>query len=809
MKAFNPLLRILPEHGWKRTGIYNILLACTCGLTLVILLFISLSWQEEQSILGTTRIHRGRCKDTARLSIILHLFLNIISTGILASSNFFMQIVTSPSRSEIDDAHEYLRSVDIGLQSLRNLRWLSPFKKICWLFLLLSSLPIHLFFNSAIYQTKYQSQSFNLTIATEAFVNGADYWSPGASLSLSGSSSPVQIAHNHGSRRGYINPESSPVGRRIPMIEGYGVHNPIAQYWKDSSALNETLNGTAANGLSWDVLDARHCMAEYRTSQPRTEYSNLIIIVETGLPEPKGWRRTDVYEFESSSISAEWDAHVPPSEPNSLWSWNHCTVGKDWYEALGRSAQFQTCGRILGLGTEAPDWNKVPEDVNMISFQDNGMKGVTQSNERELGYIPRERTLQISHCLAEPVESCQVRLSNILLLVVIICVLFKIVACAVLMWLLKSTPLVTPGDVVESFISKPDPVTRGFGTLSFHDAQALDYSQRNYYEKLDHVVAFTKPARRWQAGPTRLKSVVSKAIWIQVYYPACVTLSAALTGVIISNTSSPPIEFGPSTNSRGILHVVPREPGYVQILLITNTPQIIFSFCYLAINTLFTQLQVEQEWNLYGQSYKPLRVSYPKGGQISTYRLQLPYKYSVPLIAGSILMHWLISNCLYLTILEGDSGFPQSLHGLNTYLGVSEEAAIAVGFSSQSILITFLCGCIIALSPLIFRRRKLKSQMVLGGTNSLVISAACHVPVPSQRFAPDSDTAIPRDPNPETYLKEVAQGEVRWGAMPLPPDLIQEMEGMELQEGDEPIMHLGFAGPDHVVEEPKNGNLYI
>lgn len=275
---------------------------------------------------------------------------------------------------------------------------------------------------------------------------------------------------------------------------------------------------------------------------------------------------------------------------------------------------------------------------------------------------------------------------------------------------------------------------------------------------------------------------------------------------------------------------------YLQVLLVTNIPQIVFSFCYLAVNALFTQLQVEQEWNSYAQSYKPLRVSYPTGDQTSTYRLQLPYRYSVPLMAASILMHWLISNCLYIIILEGgkcsdqvemeaksinrtktcspafvnatlDHDFRTTIASLQPYLGVSKDAAVAIGFSSQSITITFICGCIIALSPLPFRYQKLKSHMVLGGTNSLVISAACHVPVPSQRST--SETAMLREHNPEAYLKKVAQGQVRWGATPLPADLAQEVEAMELGEGEEPIMHLGFAGPDHVVEEPKNGNRYI
>lgn len=84
-----------------------------------------------------------------------------------------------------------------------------------------------------------------------------------------------------------------------------------------------------------------------------------------------------------------------------------------------------------------------------------------------------------------------------------------------------------------------------------------------------------------------------------------------------------------------------------------NTPQLILSFCYFALNSFLTRIQVEEEWNSYSRSYKPLRVSHPKGEQTSHYRLQLPYKYSIPLIGMSILLHWILSNAIFLTIIEG------------------------------------------------------------------------------------------------------------------------------------------------------------
>lgn len=88
-------------------------------------------------------------------------------------------------------------------------------------------------------------------------------------------------------------------------------------------------------------------------------------------------------------------------------------------------------------------------------------------------------------------------------------------------------------------------------------------------------------------------------------------------------------------------------------ILISNAPQLILSINYFMYNAIWTRLHSELEWNAFAISYRPLRVTSPKGEQLSTYRLQLPYLYSIPLIIGSIVLHWLVSNAIYVLVIEG------------------------------------------------------------------------------------------------------------------------------------------------------------
>ena len=90
-------------------------------------------------------------------------------------------------------------------------------------------------------------------------------------------------------------------------------------------------------------------------------------------------------------------------------------------------------------------------------------------------------------------------------------------------------------------------------------------------------------------------------------------------------------------------------------VLIVNAPQLCLSFVYFFANGLFTSMLLTVEYNNYAVVRKGLRVSAPEGRQRSTYYLQLPYRYAGTLIVLSALLHWLVSQSLFLVkIVEYD-----------------------------------------------------------------------------------------------------------------------------------------------------------
>jgi len=74
----------------------------------------------------------------------------ILSTVLFPTSNYTMQCLSSPSRDEMKYTHAERRWLDIGVPRVRNLPW--P-RIILWRILAISTIPLHLLWNSAVFST--------------------------------------------------------------------------------------------------------------------------------------------------------------------------------------------------------------------------------------------------------------------------------------------------------------------------------------------------------------------------------------------------------------------------------------------------------------------------------------------------------------------------------------------------------------------------------------------------------------------------------------------------------------------------------
>lgn len=153
---------------------------------------------------------------------------------------------------------------------------------------------------------------------------------------------------------------------------------------------------------------------------------------------------------------------------------------------------------------------------------------------------------------------------------------------------------------------------------------------------------------------------------------------------------------------------------------LAKTPQILLSLSYFAIKRLCTSMCFARDWNGYGTARKGLRTTNTTGEQRSTYFLQLPYRWSIPLTVTSGFLHWLLSQSLFLVRLEIRYTDGQI---------ITSESRCNCGYSTISVLTFCLVFLTLLLIVLALLLRQLTLDIPAPAHCSLAISAACAAPV--------------------------------------------------------------------------------
>lgn len=165
----------------------------------------------------------------------------------------------------------------------------------------------------------------------------------------------------------------------------------------------------------------------------------------------------------------------------------------------------------------------------------------------------------------------------------------------------------------------------------------------------------------------------------------------------------------------------------IPLILLANLPQVILSFLYLTYNSLFTSMLLAKEWSGFAHQSQTLRVTCPVGKQRSTYWLQLPYLYGIPLLVMSGILHWLVSQSIFLVRVTVEANFSSvTTHSVGYRPG--ESIVSTCGYSPIAIITVIPLGALLLLVLVVNGFRKCKEGMPLAGSCSAAISAACHRP---------------------------------------------------------------------------------
>ncbi|KAI0206778.1 hypothetical protein F4808DRAFT_7024 [Astrocystis sublimbata] len=138
--------------GWRGGVLYNTLLSSLIWIVGIIGLILVVT--KTKAFSGQLTIFSGDCATANRMKVGIHVVINVFTIILLAGANYVFQVLTSPTRKEIDVAHKHRLWLDIGVCSLKNTLHISGLRAILAIATLLVAIGITVIFNAVIFFTQ-------------------------------------------------------------------------------------------------------------------------------------------------------------------------------------------------------------------------------------------------------------------------------------------------------------------------------------------------------------------------------------------------------------------------------------------------------------------------------------------------------------------------------------------------------------------------------------------------------------------------------------------------------------------------------
>ena len=736
--------------GW-RFAVYGCILSCMVSLWINLLLTIVVVAKYGVDSSGRLTLYHGDCDKTKDLNTGIHVFINAMSTIILSSSNYVQQVLCAVTREEIDAAHEGKRRsrwADIGVPSMFNICLMDRRRVLLWYLLMFSSLPLHLFYNSAVFSST-ATYAFPIVSVNEAFITAAKANSDPYANAINATD---YAQHNDTI---YIN--TPRVGYPYGLQNG---HQPHLVNGSDDYLRMRLNNGT------FTELTARECMDAY-SQNFITSRGGLLIVLD--IPENES-NKTNV------TVPAVFDRA-------SSWS------GSQFCEA-DRFAWVCDQNGLNICGSSVRSFDPLrPGYANPNAISCDRQLDPIQNNAKN--WRPLVEEYPVARCLSEEVpQECKLQASIHLMSVVLFLNFIK----AIIMYLatrwMRGVPLLTLGDAIASYLDRPDPSTKNMCLVTRKEAThevvwlgKVSERPRLYDEK----------KQRWHAGSGKIRQILIVVLLTITVGVISFLLAWGVTfirdsGKLVDIGSLWDLGFG-TVNPATVITFgdMPNSgaKGLIWAAFIANVPQLILSMIYFVYNGILTAYFLGVEWQQYMRERKGLRVSdSPRGEQRSTYFLQLPYRAAIPLMVASGILHWLVSQSIFLVSIETylwDSDLPWQL-GANPYQKARQNSfddtspnMLTCGFSPIPMIFVIVIAVFMIVSLVVLGARKYKASMPVASSNSLAIAAACHVP------------------KDEFEAGDVSLKKLKWGVV----------DGDESEDG---VGHCCFSSMH--VEPPKHAQAY-
>ncbi|KAF2832450.1 hypothetical protein CC86DRAFT_401213 [Ophiobolus disseminans] len=396
----------------------------------------------------------------------------------------------------------------------------------------------------------------------------------------------------------------------------------------------------------------------------------------------------------------------------------------------------------------------------------------------------------VKKCLSEPTgQKCRLNFSVHLAIIVIVFNAVKTLTLLISIFTLRNDPMLTVGDAIVSFLREPDASTSNMCLVTQQEIHSAGKhwrtrQQPRTFNANRHTWSSTvKRGKRWTVRLALLAGII---VLVGLFFYGYISIQgtkdiSSVLGIGLGNVD-PRTIVQSGTAESGVA-------GVFQNVLIANSPQVIISLIYFSYNATITSMLLAYEWSVFSLRPKSLRVSTSlQGQQRSTYFLQLPYRYALPLLAFSTLLHWLASQSIFVVSVELYNMFGEhrvgqdcahwdpyykSPNGYTYRAGYCGYDFITLAYSPLGILLALAATVLLTIGMFILGRKRLSPSPVVGSC-SAAIAASCYA---------------------RPYEQAPWEKQLKWGAFVRPGD--QHYNG---------VAHCGLSS--HEVDPPIPGGFY-
>ncbi|KAF7589729.1 hypothetical protein BBP40_003927 [Aspergillus hancockii] len=723
---------------------------------------ISYSRPSNKGKFLSLEVYDGDCSVSGHWATGLHLLINLLSTLLLGASNYVMQCLGAPSRSDVDQAHRRRKWLDIGTFTFRNFSIMDTKRKVWFILLLLTSTPIHMIYNSVFFSS-ISTLGYGMVLIPDDLTPSEPLVADGRPTDAFTSEVGTSPAHIQAE---IFNGTFTNLTLK-ECVQKYNVEYNThlgtllyvtdRQYFHNANSLQGILDTVFLPGMMlYDYLRSR----EELSADQVIKQNNLTI---TGLHfayYPWKFTAPDLIISTNSTHyfmdSAEFTLNSTFDFYSDAKRFKYNTTAHDLAALYDYLAVYNPDRQALSTRLTTPThWDNSSWAAN-ITFELSDY--LVYPRFSDIGNISTLAGVPVSHCMSKTKDQrCQLFFSPPIAVAVIVSNLIKVVCMYLTARTSRKEILLRVGDALSSFLTTPDQTTEGRCLMSRADAShgPQPWRTSTFRSRLDRLGRYRQYRSAESTADIPLANTPSETNlprdyptmlperkrWFQaasarrwtatlVFFTLCEATSIFLFILGLSHVPEKSISqawklgFGKATGQTMINdpHI---SDDMISLVLLSNTPQLVLSILYFLCNSLLSCMLIAAEYDDYATQRKPLRVSWPRGQQRSTYYLSLPYRYSGPLLVFSVLMHWLLSQSIFFVNIQAYDVHDQPDPNNSTR---------GCGYSPIAMFICILVSGVALLCLFGLGYRKLNSRMPLATHCSAAISAACHPP-PDDRGA--------------------------------------------------------------------------